>query len=55
MASTSAAYSRNSTGPRTLPCGTPHVTSDTDERLPAKLTACVLLEIKDSIPDCARP
>ena len=42
-------------GPSTLPCGTPHETSDTADSPPAKLTTCERFEMKDSIQSKTLP
>jgi len=42
-------YTRNSVGPKTVPCGTPEVTSQGDEYVPSINTCCDLLCRKDVI------
>ena len=42
-------------GPSTLPCGTPHRTSDTADSPPAKLTVCERFVMNDSIESKTLP
>ena len=52
---TSAVYSKNSSGPSTLPCGTPQITAEIVDRSLPTWTAWVLPVTKDSIQDKTEP
>ena len=48
-------YSMKSIGPRTVPCGTPDVTSVVSDRAPLTETRCLRFDRKDVIQVCVLP